>query len=470
MQRALIVSNHSDDRKELRTVFKPTICIDVFADLDEAIHAMDRMRIDVIFADLDILSQRAGKTSREAVLQEIQGRSSTIQVVVMARTGEVHQAVQWVKAGAADILNYPLSREQVRLVADTIAASLLKQSELDYLRDQFWKADALEVVRTKSPAMRDVFKKLQSVAPTKTTVLLSGDTGTGKTVLAKLIHQHSNRQDAQFISVHCGAIPDTLIESELFGHEKGAFTGAIKRKMGKFELAGGGTIFLDEIGTLSSSAQIKLLQVLQDGTFCRVGGEEETESNARVIAATNDDLKALCDEGLYRKDLYYLLNVFPLEIPPLRDRVEDLPDLIDRFLQRLNREFQKQIAGVHPEVIRALSSYDWPGNVRELENLVERAFILENSTLLTPESFPVELFGERETALLPMDMNAPLADARQVAIEDFERQYLKVLLTRHKGRINISAGEAGISTRQLHKLMRKYDLQKESFKSARGTR
>jgi transcriptional regulator with PAS, ATPase and Fis domain len=355
--------------------------------------------------------------------------------------------------------------EQIRLVADGIADNILKQSELDYLRDRFWKADAMDVVRTKSSAMEKVFKKLQSVAPTKTTVLLSGETGTGKTILAKLIHQHSNRQNDQFISVHCGAIPDTLIESELFGHEKGAFTGAVRKKMGKFELANGGTIFLDEVGTLTPPAQIKLLQVLQDGTFSRIGSEETTRTNARVIAATNEDLKLLCDQNRYRKDLYYRLNVFPLEIPPLHKRIEDLPDLIQRFMDHLNRQFQKQITGVHQEVLKALSNYDWPGNVRELENLIERAYILENTNVLTPESFPQELFDEEQTtALLQMDTHLALGDARKRALEDFERQYLKALLSRNNGKINLSASDAGISTRQLHKLMRKYDFHKESFK------
>ena len=464
MQRALILSRQSADQAEFRSVFRSTMRFDVYRDLDSAIDALNHTRYDILYAELGLLNQEAQSTSRQEVIQDINGRSSPIKIVVMALVEEMHQAVQWVKAGAADILNYPLSGDQIRLVTETLNESTLKQSELDYLRNQFWKADALEVVRTKSSAMQDVFKKLRSVAATKTTVLMTGETGTGKTILAKLIHQHSNRQNAQFISVHCGAIPDTLIESELFGHDKGAFTGAIRKKMGKFELASNGTIFLDEIGTLTPSAQIKLLQVLQDGTFSRVGGEEVTETNARVIAATNDDLKALCDEGRYRKDLYYRLNVFPIEIPPLRERTEDLPDLIERFLQQMNREYPKQITGVHPEVIQALSHYDWPGNVRELENLVERAYILENSSTLTPESFPHELFIEQETALLPIDMQASLADARKIALEDFERQYLKALLTRNNGKINTSANEAGISTRQLHKLMRKYNLQKEAFK------
>jgi DNA-binding NtrC family response regulator len=465
MQRALIVSTQASDLAELRSVFKAKVRLDAFNDLDRAIHAMDQARYDMIFADIGLLVRQAQRTSREDLLKEFQGRSPSIKVVVMAPTEEMYQAVQWVKAGAADILNTPLSREQITLVMDTIAQSILKQSELDYLRDRFWKTDTLEVVRTKSPAMQAVFKKIQLVAPTKTTVLMSGETGTGKTVLAKLIHQHSNRQNAQFISVHCGAIPETLIESELFGHERGAFTGAIKKKMGKFELASGGTIFLDEIGTLTPPAQIKLLQVLQDGSFSRVGAEETTETNARVIAATNDELKDLCEEGHYRKDLYYRLNVFPIEIPPLRERIEDLPDLIERFLGRMNRDNQKRISGVHPEVIRALSHYEWPGNVRELENLVERAYILENSAVLTPESFPLDLFDERPTtALLPMDMQNSLADARKQALEDFERQYLKALLARNNGKINTSAREAGISTRQLHKLMSKYHFRKEVFK------
>lgn len=465
MRSAILITSQSNDKALIRSAFKTTVRLKAVSDVASAIRTMGQARYDMVFADQELLTRYAQNTSPESVLQEIKRKSSPIEIVVMADSEKMRQAVQWVKAGATDLITYPLTREQIRLVTAAITSSILKQSELDYLRTQFWKADALDVVRTKSPAMAEVFKKIQSVSPTKTTVLMSGETGTGKTVLAKLIHQHSNRQNAQFISVHCGAIPDTLIESELFGHEKGAFTGAIRKKMGKFELANGGTIFLDEIGTLTPAAQIKLLQVLQDGTFSRVGCEETAHTNARVIAATNDDLKLLCEQGRYRKDLYYRLNVFPIEIPPLRKRTEDLPDLIASFLDQMNREFQKNIVGVHSEVLRALSNYEWPGNVRELENLVERAYILENSTLLTPESFPLELFDEQQsTALLPMDTQLSLADARKQALEDFERQYLKALLERNKGKINTSAKEADISTRQLHKLMRKYDLRKEAFK------
>lgn len=340
----------------------------------------------------------------------------------------------------------------------------------NYLREQFWKSDALEVIQTKSPNMINVFKKIRSVASTTSTVLLIGETGTGKGVMAKLVHQHSNRHDAPFISVHCGAIPDTLLESELFGHEKGSFTGAVRKKLGKFEIASDGTLFLDEVGTLTPSAQIKLLQVLQDGTFSRVGGEETLHTHTRVIAATNANLKRLSLSGQFRADLFYRLNVFPIEIPALRHRVEDLPQLVDLFLKRLNRQFQKAIHTIHPLVIEGLLRYDWPGNVRELENLLERAYILENSTCLCPESFPSELFERLgNSTTMPLNPHLIFADARRQAVENFERQYLNALVARNQGRVNASAAEAGISSRRLHALMRKYGIRKERFKPGPST-
>ena len=313
--------------------------------------------------------------------------------------------------------------------------------------------------------MQNVFDKIRSVSPTKSTVLLIGETGTGKNLLAKLIHQHSNRKDAQFISVHCGAIPDTLLESELFGHEKGAFTGAVRRKLGKFEIAKGGTIFLDEIGTITPSAQIKLLQILQDGTFQRVGGEETLDANVRVIAASNTNLKRMCDAGEFRKDLYYRLNVFPIEIPRLVERKEDIINISDVILKKLDKLNSKAISAIHPHVLAAFEKYEWPGNIRELENLIERAYILETSSMLTPESFPKELFEAGGFVSFP-SLRSPLtlSQARQKGIEDIERNYLKELLIKHKGKINDSAKEAGISTRQLNKLMNKYEIRKEEFK------
>jgi DNA-binding NtrC family response regulator len=388
-------------------------------------------------------------------------------IVVMSSPEMIRKTVKAVKAGANDYLTYPIIPDEVKLVVDAIYDAKLKESELDYLRDRFWKSEAQEVLQTKNALMKQVFNKIRSVAPTKSTVLLYGETGTGKSLLAKLLHIHSNRQNAQFIAVHCGAIPDTLLESELFGHEKGAFTGAIRRKLGKFEIAKDGTIFLDEIATITPSAQVKLLQVLQDGTFSRVGGETVLNSNARVIAATNSDLKHMSENGQFRKDLYYRLNVFPIEVPTLKERLEDLPFLIETFLKRLNRELQKEVYEVHPYVMEVLKAYPWPGNIRELENLIERACILETSSMLTPESFPSELFGDdAPLPSIPAKASTALAEARRIAVEDFERQYLKDLLSRHKGRMNQSAEEAGISTRQLHKLLMKYGIKRESFKTS----
>jgi transcriptional regulator with PAS, ATPase and Fis domain len=339
------------------------------------------------------------------------------------------------------------------------------QSEIDYLRDQFWQVDTFELVRTNSESMKKVFEQIRTVSPTKSTVLLVGETGTGKSVLAQLIHKHSNRKDAQFISVHCGAIPDTLVESEMFGHEKGAFTGAVRRKLGKFEFATGGTIFLDEIGTITPAAQIKLLQVLQDGTYQRVGGDETLKTDVRVIAASNADLKSMCEEGTFRKDLFYRLNVFPIEIPPLRERLEDIPLFVDTFLSNLNQFSLKEIRGVHPLVIEAFERYSWPGNIRELENLVERAYILEASSLLTPESFPNELFeAETTSVVIPTGKQLTLAQVRQQGVEEIEKKYLQDVLARNRGKINGTARDAGISCRQLNKLMNRYGIRKEDYK------
>lgn len=355
----------------------------------------------------------------------------------------------------------------LRLIKENVSNAVRTYSELEYLRDQFWKDESLAIVRTLSPSMQKVFDQIRLAAPTMTTVLLTGETGTGKGVMAKLIHRHSNRSNNQFISVHCGAIPDTLIESELFGHEKGAFTGAIMKKLGKFEIAQGGTLFLDEIGTITQSVQIKLLQVLQEKIFSRVGGETTIKSDVRVIAASNSDLEAAIKAGNFREDLYYRLNVFPIVVPPLRERIEDIPVLAQEFLAKCNLNNNKNIVTVHPGVIAALRRYSWHGNIRELENLIERAYIVEQSRELTPESFPAEIFSGGSTAKVHLNTALPLAEVRQEAIESVERQYLKQLLAEYKGKIEDSAMAAGMGVRQLNKLLSKYKIEKSEYKAPR---
>jgi DNA-binding NtrC family response regulator len=433
---------------------------------DAALDTLKKRRYDLIFVDLEILRRSASGNGYKAAMESFWHLYPTIEIIVMSSQEMIREAVMAVKAGASDYLTYPINPDEVKHVTESLHEYLISQSELDYLRDQFWQSDSLELVHTNSTVMKKAYEKIRSVAPTKSTVLLIGETGTGKGELAKLIHRHSSRRDAQLISVHCGAIPDTLLESELFGHEKGAFTGAVRRRLGKFEIATGGTIFLDEIGTITPSAQIKLLQILQDQTFQRVGGEETLEANVRVIAATNTDLKKMCEDGQFRKDLYYRLNVFPIEIPPLRDRPEDIPHLAEVFLKRMNKFSSKEIHDIHPHVMEAFRRYSWPGNIRELENLMERAYILETSSLLTPESFPSELFESQvPSASVFFDTQLTLTEVRHRGIEDIERRYLKEVLAKNQGRIKDSASVAGVTTRQLHKLMTRYGIRKEDFKS-----
>ena len=466
MKSILVATTEQQIAQTIRSCFQKDYRVISASSKPQALDLLSKKRCDLVFVELDILLADVPDENYKEALQPFWQIYPNVEIIVMAPHGHIRKAVRAVRAGASDYFPYPIDPEEVKHIAEGITKTIIKESELNYLRDQFWQVDSLELVQTKSPAMEKVFDNIRSVSPTKSTVLLIGDTGTGKSVLAKLIHQHSNRRDAQFISVHCGAIPDTLVESEMFGHEKGAFTGAIKRKLGKFEIANGGTIFLDEIGTITSTAQIKLLQVLQDGTFQRVGGEENLKTDVRVIAATNADLKRMCDEGRFRKDLYYRLNVFPIEIPALRERIEDIPFLVKTFLRNLNNFSLKTIHSTHFQVLEAFSRYSWPGNIRELENLIERAYILETSAQLTPESFPGELFDSESTPVfIRSGDDLTLTQARQRGVEEVERNYLKDVLARHKGKIGESAEAAGISTRQLNKLMNKYGIKKEEFKS-----
>ncbi|MBU2521744.1 MAG: sigma-54 dependent transcriptional regulator [Proteobacteria bacterium] len=466
MKGVLVASNNQSACNAIRASLRSEYRIDAVSSKDGCLEMFRKKRYEFLFIDIEVLRESMLNNNYKTALQPFWHAYPTAQIIAMSSQEMIREAVGAVKAGASDYLTYPINPDEVNHITQSIYASIIMESELDYLRDRFWQEDSLEIVRTRSPLMKRLFDKVRAVASTKSTVLLNGETGTGKGVLSRLIHQHSNRKDGPFISVHCGAIPDTLLESELFGHERGAFTGAIRRKLGKFEIAQGGTIFLDEIGTITSSAQIKLLEILQDGTFHRVGGEERIEANVRVIAATNTDLKKMCEAGQFRRDLYYRLNVFPLEIPPLRERMEDIVYIVEIILKRLKKFDVKEIHDVHPHVIDAFGKYSWPGNIREMENLIERAYILEKSSILTPESFPNELFASNPSPIqMKPNISLSLAEVRRTDIEHTEKSYLKELLAVNKGRIKESAEVAGISTRQLHKLMKKYSITKEEFKT-----
>lgn len=469
MKSILVASKDHAPCETIKSCFRSEYKVDAVPDKEACQEHFKKRRYEFLFIDLGMLKNDAaaanGHVNYRAALQPFWQVFPGAEIVVMSSQEEIREAVMAVKAGASNYITYPVIEDELKYVAESIYESTLVQSELNYLRDKFWQIGSLDVVKTNSPAMRKVFEKVRSVAPTKTTVLLTGETGTGKGLVARLLHRHSNRADAQFITVHCGAIPDTLLESELFGHEKGAFTGADRRKLGKFEIAQKGTIFLDEIGTITPSAQIKLLQVLQDKTFQRVGGEVAMEADVRIIVATNADLKQMSGEGLFRRDLFYRLSVFPIELPPLRERIEDIAHLAEIFLRDLNKMYSKGIRDIDPKVMDAFERYSWPGNIRELENLMERAYILEGSQTLTSESFPPDLFAMDLSNPAPLsDASRPLAEMRRRTVEAMEQSYLKKLLASHRGHIQQSASAAGISTRQLHKLMTKYGIKKEDFK------
>jgi len=469
MDTILIATQDPHTSAAMRRTLSPDGRIQVADSADQVWELIKIGACDCLFIDLclmEALSDTLGhKRDPKTLVQHIKGLRPLMAIVIIADNADVRKAVSYVKNGVNNYITAPFDADEVLLVIDEISIERRQQSELSYLRERMWKDESLDIVQTLSPTMKRVYDNVISVGPTKTTVLLLGETGTGKSFTAKLIHRHSNRKDGPFISVHCGAMPETLIESELFGHEKGSFTGAHRRKLGRFEVASGGTIFLDEIGTISKTAQVKLLTVLQESTYQRVGGEQTLTANVRVIAASNADLKQMCAEGLFRKDLYYRLNVFPITIPQLHERKEDIPLFVHAFLDKFNQFNTKAIQDVHPGVMQALIQYDWPGNIRELENLLERAYILETTSELTPESFPSELFDNAEPITeIAIDTSDTLAAVRQNGLAEIERRYLKKVLSRNKGKINASAAEAGVSTRQLNKLMHKYNLDKATFK------
>jgi len=473
MKHALVACSDIGAARNVAATVGGAFHTDIVAGKDRCLACFRERRYDVALLDLGLFccGDEPGRRPDSPVdygreLQPFWDAFPAADIVVLTEESSVREAVRAVKAGASDYITFPVDPVELRYVLESVEEGTQTEAEVDYLREELHEDDTGKLARACSTVMKEVLAQVRLVAPTKTTVLLFGETGTGKSLLAKIIHDHSHRRDAPFVSVHCGAIPDTLVESELFGHEKGAFTGATQRRLGRFEVANGGTILLDEVSTLTPSAQIKLLQVLQDRTIQRVGSEVSTEVDVRVIAATNVDLKELCAQGGFRVDLFYRLNVFPIPIPALRDRREDIGPLADTLIHRLNRQNSQRLRGLTLSALAALEAYDWPGNVRELENLLERAFILEQSPVITPGSFPGEILVPRDSpaAQSPLDPSLTLDKVQQAGLDDIRRQYLKAQLKANGGRIDRTASAAGITPRHLHKLMTRYELRKEDFK------
>jgi DNA-binding NtrC family response regulator len=333
------------------------------------------------------------------------------------------------------------------------------------LREKLHAQFKFHDILSKSPRMHDVFELISHVAQTISTVLIFGETGTGKELVARAVHEASPRRDAPFVAVNCAALPETLLESELFGHEKGAFTSAAGQRKGRFELAHGGTIFLDEIGEIPLPMQAKLLRVLQDRRFERVGGSQTVEVDVRVVAATNRDLLRLAKDGKFREDLYYRLNVVKIDLPPLHERPEDIALLAEHFVQKFSRPgtSPKQIA---PEAMEALLQHRWPGNIRELENAMERACVTSRDDFVRPENLPAEILKpSRPRIQLPVDLTRPLTEQLTELTAAFEERYLRRALKRTRGHIGRTARLTGLSRRTITEKLALYHIEKAEFKT-----
>jgi len=407
--------------------------------------------------DLVLLDFRMRGMNGLEVLQEVKRVNPEIDAMIITAYGTIETAVSAMKAGARDYITKPVDLDELSILIDRIAdhRRLIKENQI--LRQEM-KARGVTsgTIRYKSRKMAELINLAGRIAPSQATVLIQGETGTGKELFARLIHSLSSRVERPVITVNCAAIPETLIETELFGHEKGAFTGAMQRRIGRFEQADGGTLFIDEIGELSLLVQVKLLRFLQEREFQRVGGERTVKADVRIISATHQDLAARVKEGAFREDLFYRINVVTIKIPPLRERREDIPLLIDHFVRRFARENSKKIDGVSREARDLLIRYDYPGNVRELENIIERAVVISRSSLLALEDLPFQeaLCADDVDSIGEQVQEAPL----QQAVESLERQMIRDALEKAGFNQTQAAKLLGLSERMLRYKRKKYGL------------
>jgi DNA-binding NtrC family response regulator len=388
------------------------------------------------------------------VLRLVKSRTPETEVIVMTGYGTIETAVDAMKAGAYEYILKPFPNETVVLLLQRIARQRKMVAENRALREQLGLASRLEGIIGQSREMREVFDRIKLVAPGEARVLMTGESGTGKSLIARAIHAHSGRRGGPFVEVSCGALPETLLESELFGHMRGAFTSAVADKPGKFAAADGGTIFLDEISTASPALQVKLLRVLQERQFEPVGSNETRTVDVRVVLATNQDLTAEVEAGRFRQDLYYRINVVNIELPPLRERPGDIPLLAQHFLRKFVAESGKAAVGLDEEVVRLMEQHPWPGNVRELENCMERAVLLCRGGLVQPSDLPAALLRPVSAVVAVSSQPMSLEDA----LAEPERQIIEAALARNGENRQATADELQINRTTLYKKMKKYGL------------
>ncbi len=419
MTRVLVVDDEENLRLVLRTLLKKNgYEVEVAESAEAALAVLDAFDPGFVLADV-----RMPGMSGIELCAELRARSSEATVIVMSAFGSVDLALEAMNAGAYDYVSKPFKQDEVLLALRKAEEREALRRENRRLREAVRRSHELAEMLGKSDAMQKVFRTIEKVAEYKTTVLVQGESGTGKELVARALHRLGPRAQGRFVAVNCGAIPGALLESELFGHKKGAFTDASTDKKGLFEEAHGGTLFLDEIGELPLQLQVKLLRALQEGTVRRLGETKDTEVDVRVIAATVRDLKKEVDEGRFREDLYYRLNVLQVTVPPLRDRKDDVPLLIEHFIERCNGRLGTLIRGVDAKATKLLLDYHWPGNVRELENLVERAVVLADADVLGPEDLPDRL---RE----PNDPVATVLSTGELSIKKTTRFIEETLIRR----------------------------------------
>jgi DNA-binding NtrC family response regulator len=456
----LIVDDEAELRKSLTSILQNTIhhiqfTITEAANGKEALGLAEQSDFDLVLMDVKMPEMNGLEA-----LTAIKEQDPRTFVVIMTAHSNLQDAVIAIKEGAYDYVEKPVNPE--RLV-DIVKKSLEARELVSNLAmsNPIFDDDIDSEFVGNSQKMREVFNLIYKLCKVDTTVLVRGENGTGKELVAKAIHFNSPRKSGPFVAINCGAIPENLMESELFGHEKGAFTGAHERKIGKFQLANNGTLFLDEIGELRPEMQVKLLRVLQEKKFVPVGGNREIKTNARIITATNRNLEKMIEEASFREDLFYRLNVMPIFLPPLRDRADDIPLLVQNFIRKFSKVMDSQIQGIAPAAIEILKSYRWPGNIRELENSIERSFIIENSPMITPESLP-ENIRSQPLAQAKVAMHGPQMNYESFK-EQSEKDFIINALKANKGRINQTVAVANIPKNTLLRKIKKYGINVKDF-------
>ena len=427
---------------------------------EEALQELAQAPYSILLADMKM----PGMTGIE-LLERARRAFPGVSVVIMTAHGSIETAVQAMKQGASDFLTKPFQPEELALVVEKVIRQRKLLDEIAHLRHELAGHYSFEQMISQDEKMRDIFAQIARVAATDATVVITGETGTGKELVARALHYNSARRDQRFVAINCGALPDTLLESELFGHEQGAFTGASGAKPGIFEAADSGTLLLDEIGNISSAMQVKLLRVLETMEYKRVGGIENRSCNVRVIAATHVDLAEAVRQGEFRRDLFYRINVVPITLPPLRERVADVPLLVEHFIRRYAPRMNPDVQDIAPEAMHLLLRHPWPGNIRQLEHVIQRALILADGSTILPQHLPLDQH-EQDDEASPFLVNEqlPLDEVKGTLVERLERTYLDRVLRVYRGNVRRTARHAGLSERSIYEKLKRYQLDRRSYK------